>query len=254
MDSPFHHVARGLRIAHIGYLITCWAATSAAGIAWALSTTYYGNRELYWPLIISFWTTVAVAVAGVVVGIVGRVRCLRVPAEFPAVRGRVIAAVVLEASGWGSLLVGVGVFFAMIYRVLPRAEWVPAIGMILSGLMLLCGRILFLRFLRVLAREVEDKSTDRRSRLSLALFLTDWAVGLVGVGVAAGGSMLRLYELTTPVVTVLWIAAGMSGLYGLILYDRLLGGLARSVQAFADASTEEDYVESATDDADDPNS
>jgi hypothetical protein len=49
-----------------------------------------------------------------------------------------------------------------------------------------------------------------------------------------------MYELTTPVVTVLWIAAGASGLAGLVLYDRVLAGLGRSVQAFAESLPNED--------------
>lgn len=233
MSSPFHAVARGLRVAHIGYLLTCWAAASATGIGWFWDKLYY-DSGLRLTIIIAFWSAIAAGVGGVVVGIIGRVRCLATPPDFPAVRGRAIAAVVLEGSGWLSSFVGVAIVFAMGYKLLPSEPLVPVIGLIISAVLLLCGRILFLRFLRVLSRVVEDKSAGRLARLSLILFLTDWAVGLVGLGVSATGSVLRIYELTTPVVTVLWIAAGMSGLAGLILYDRLLGRLARSVQAFAD--------------------
>lgn len=235
MNSPFHAVARGLRLTNIGFLLACWGAASAFGIGWIWDKSYYGNLNVRVTLLVLLWAAILAGVAGVVAGFIGRIRCLKTPTEFPAVRGRAIAAVVLEGSGWGSLFVGVGVLFAMGYNLLPRAEWVPGIGMLLSGLMLFGGRIMFLRFLRVLCRVVEDRVSARRARFSFALFLTDWAVGLIGVGISAGGSALGMYELTNPIAFLLWIAAGASGLAGLILYDRLLSGLARSVQAFADA-------------------
>jgi hypothetical protein len=170
------------------------------------------------------------------------------PEEFPAVRGRLLAAVILEASGWGSLFVGIGVMFAMDYRLLPDARWVPLFGMLLSVLMQIGGRIMFLRFLARLAGVIEDTASARRSRFSLTLFLTDWGLGLVGVGAAAGMSALGLYEGSKLVAIPVWITAGASGLYGLLLYDRLLGGLARAVQAFADIPPEPEFDDTDEDD------
>jgi hypothetical protein len=244
MHSPFHAVARGLRVTHVGYLLACWGAAAAFGMHWLndriISNYYWHSDEIRWVFIGLFFATLATVVAGLIVGFVGRVRCLKVPEEYTVVRGRALAAVVLEVSGWLSLLVGIGVMAAMGFRWLPSLPWIPGIGMILSGVMVLCGRILFLRFLWALARAVEDGPSGDRARSSLALFLIDWGVGLLGVGVAAGGSALGMYELTSPLAYLVWIAAGASGLYGLILYDRLLGGLARSVQAFADTPPEEE--------------
>lgn len=249
MGSPFHAVAHGLRLTNIGFLLACWGAASAFGMYWFIDRVIsYPYREMRWVYITIFIAAILAGVAGVVVGFIGRIRCLKVPTEFPAVRGRAIVAVVLESSGWGSLFVGVGVAIAMGFRLLPDAPWVPGIGMILSGVMLLSGRIMFLRFLRVLGQVVEDRVSTRRARHSLALFLADWAVGVIGVGTSAGGSMLSMHELTTPLAFLLWIAAGASGLAGLILYDRLLSGLARSVQALADAQlVDEDDCEPEAD-------
>ncbi len=247
MNAAFLAVARGLRLTNIGYLLACWASAAAFGMFWIIdrmiSNYYFSSQEWRWVFIGIFIATHVTIVAGVIVGFVGRVRCLRTPTEFTAVRGRALAAIVLEGSGWGSLLVGIGVMFAMGFGWLPRAEWVPGVGMIVSALMVLCGRILFLRFLRVLGRVVEDKASDRRARFSLNLFLIGWGVALVGLGVLAGGGTLGMYEFTTPLAYLIWIAAGMSGLYGLLLYDRLLGNLARSVQAFAESHPNDDEPE-----------
>jgi hypothetical protein len=245
MHAAFRSVARGLRLTNIGFLLACWASAVALGMFWLIDrdivrSYYIRSNEVRYVFIGLFFASLAAIVAGVIVGFVGRIRCLRTPAEFPAVRGRALAAIVLEGSGWGSLLVGIGVMCAMGFRWLPSAPWVPAIGMGFSGLLILCGRILFLRFLRVLGRVVEDKTSARRARFSLTLFLADWGAGLVGVGVMAGGGALGMEELTYPLAYLIWIAAGMSGLGGLILYDRLLGNLARSVQAFAESFPSED--------------
>ncbi len=183
---------------------------------------------------------VVIGVGGAVTGIVGRVKCLKAPPEYPAVRGRAMAAVVLEASGWFSGFVGVGLMFAMGWKWLPQQFWVPAIGVVFSGLLLVCGRILFLRFLRVLARVAEDKAIDRRAKFSLVLFITNWLVGLLAWAVGAGGSAVSVQEMTTPLAFAIGIAAGMSGLAGLVLYDRVLGGLTRSVHAFADAHRDDE--------------
>jgi hypothetical protein len=237
MPTPFHAVARGLRLAHVGFLLACWGAVAAFGIGWVWDKTYYRDDELRLTLLVAMWAAMLAGVAGVVVGFIGRVRCLRMPEEFPAVRGRLLAAVVLEGSGWGSLFVGVGVMFAMVYALLTPHPWIPFVGIGLSGLMLLGGRIMFLRFMSKLAVVVEDAASARRARFSLTLFLTDWGLGLVGVGAAFGMSALGMYDGSKLVAIPIWISAGASGLYGLLLYDRLLGGLATSVRAFADAST-----------------
>lgn len=247
MHSPFHAVARGLRLTHVGFLLACWGAASALGIAWLISTVYYGNTSLRVALWVTFWPVVVTAVAGVIVGFIGRVRCLKTPEEFTAARGRALAAIALEGSGWASLFVGIGIMFAMAYTLLPSAPWIPAIGMLISGLMIFGGRIMFLRFLRFLARAVEDKPSARRARFSLTLFLADWAAALLAWGIGAGGSMLWASDVTNPIAIVVCILAAMSGLYGLLLYDRLLGGLARSVQAFADAPLEPEYDEEEDD-------
>lgn len=254
MTDAFHAVARGLRVAHAGYLLTCWGATSAGILIWIISNTYYGPDYMRLVLWGGFWLNVSIGVGGVVTGIVGRVRCLRTPPEFPAVRGRAIAAVVLEGSGWLSGFAGAGVGIAMGYRYLPQEPWVLLIGGIFSTLLLLGGRILFLRFLRVLARVVEDNTTARRADYSLALFLADWGAGLLGAGIAAAGSTLSSYQLSTPLAFFVWILTGMSGLAGLVLYDRVLSGLARSVRSFAVAhwDEEEEQYHAREDDRDEP--
>lgn len=247
MTSPFHAVARGLRLAQIGFLLACWGGTAAFGMFWfidrVINNSYYRNEEFRWLFLGLFFATLATVLAGVVVGFIGRVRCLRVPEEYPAVRGRLLAAVILEGSGWGSLLVGIGVGIAMGFRWLPDATWVPQLGMVFSGLMVLGGRVMLLRFLRFLARVVEDKPSARRARHSLTLFLADWAAGLVGLGILFFGSAMSMYEVSTPLGYLVWIAAAGSGLYGLLLYDRLLGGLARSVLVFADAHQDDEVEE-----------
>ena len=152
------------------------------------------------------------------------------------------------------MLIGALVAIGMGARVLPDASWVPIIGMILSGVMLLSGRILFLRFLHVLAVVVQDHTSNRRAQFSLFLILLNWAAGVVGWVIEVGGSALRMHGIT-PLSYLIWIGDGMVGLYGLILYDRLLSGLGRSVQAFADAhGVEEDDSEPTPDDTDDPSS
>lgn len=240
MHSPFHAVARGLRLTHAGFLLACWGGASILGITWLISNTYYGDSLLRTTLWVTFWAAVLLGVGGVIVGFVGRVRCLKTPEGLPAARGRVLAAIALEGGGWASLFVGIGVMIAMIYTLLPSAPWIPAIGMGVSGLMIFGGRIMFLRFLRFLARGIEDKPSARRARLSLTVFLLDWAAALVAWGVAVAGSMLWASDVTNPIALVVCIVAGMSGMYGLFLYDRLLGGLARSVRQIAhDADKEE---------------
>lgn len=234
MNAAFHAVARGLRLAHVGFLLACWGSASAVGIGWTGSSMYYYRDEMRWLLLGVFGGAVLAAVAGLVVGFVGRVRCLKAPEEYPAVRGRARMAVVLEGSGWASLFAGVGVLTAMGFKLLPQWPWVPGVGMLLSALMVFGGRVMFLVFLRALGRVVEDPETDRRARFSLALFLLDWLAGLVGLAVMAGGSALGIYHWANATGYLIWIVAGMSGLFGLLLYDRLLGGLARAVKAFAD--------------------
>lgn len=245
MTDAFRSVARGLRVVHTGYLLTCWGATGATVLVWLISNMGYSNDELRLILWIAFWGNIVIGVGGAVSGIVGRVKCLSAPPEYPAVRGRALAAVVLEGSGWLSGFVGVGVLIAMGYKVFPQEPWVPLSGLIFSALLLVCGRILFLRFLRVLARVVDDAETDRRAKHSLAFFLADWAAGLVGTGIAAGGASLSMYELTTPLAFVVYILGGMSGLVGLVLYDRVLGGLTKSVRTFADGIADDGDEEQA---------
>lgn len=254
MHSAFVAVARGLRVAHIGYLLTCWGATSATALIWFISNVGYRDDPLRLTLWVAFWVNILIGVTGAVTGIVGRVKCLGAPADYPAVRGRAIAAVVLEASGWLSGFVGVGVSFAMGWKWLPQEFWVPAVGVTFSALLLVCGRILFLRFLRVLARVVDDRTTARRAGYSLTLFLADWGASLIGWGMGFGGSALNVQELTTPLAVAIFIVAGMSGLAGLVLYDRVLGGLTRSVEAVAETHhdvEEEQYQSRAESGADD---
>lgn len=241
MTPPLHAVARGVRLTNVGFLLTGWAGAAAFCMFWFIDrvvinsySSAYRSELCRWVFIGLWLATLVAALAGVIVGFVGRCFCLRAPAEFPGVRGRAMTAVVLEGSGWFSLLVGFGVSLAMSFRWLPDAQYVPGIGLCFSLLLMVCGRILFLRFLRKLAVAVEDKPSVRRARFSLSLFLADWLAALVGLGVLAGGGVLYMEELTTPLANVIWIAVGMSGLYGLILYDRLLSHLGRSVQAFAD--------------------
>lgn len=240
MNSPIHAVARGLRNADLGFLIAGWGATSALGIGWIWDKIYYHDYLTRIALLVVLVLAILAGLAGVVVGFIGRVRCLRMPEEFPIVRGRAMVAVVLEGSGWASLVVGVGVFFALGFGgFFPGALWISGVGALLSGLSLLGGRILFLMFLRALAAEVEDITSYRRARLSFALFLSQWAVALIALGISMAGGALGINQLTTPII-VLTLAAGMSGLAGMILYDRLLGGLAKSVQAFAETHAEHD--------------
>lgn len=251
MTDAFQAVARGLRIAHAGFLLTCWGATSAAVLIWIISNTHYGPDYMRLVLWGGFWLNVLIGVGGVIVGIVGRVRCLKAPHEIPAVRGRALAAGVLEGCGWLSLFVGVGVFFPLGFGgFFPAALWVPGVGLGFSVILLVCGRVMFLRFLYVLARAVEDKSSALRAQLSSALFLADWGVVMLGAGIAAAGSVLRVSELSTPLAFFVWILTGMSGLAGLVLYDRVLGGLTRSVRAFADThrDDEEERYRSRNDD------
>ncbi len=212
----------------------------ALPVGWVWGQMSYRDELLKFTLLTLMWTAILGGVAGVIVGFVGRVFCLRMPEEFPAIRGRARAAVVLEATGWLSLFVGVGLIFSLSELRMYEFMWVPAVGMGFSGLMMFCGRVLFLLFLSKLAAAVEDKPSVRRARWSFALFLTDWGVGLFGLGLSAAGSMLRVYELTSPLVAILWVMAGASGVGGLILYDRLLSGLARTVQKLANEEEEEE--------------
>ena len=247
MTPPLHAVARGVRLTNVGFLLTGWAGAAAFILFWFLDRVVFNSYSythrsdaMRWVFIGVWIATLAAALAGVIVGFVGRCFCLRAPAEFPGVRGRAMTAVVLEGSGWFSLLVGFGVSLAMSFRWLPDAQYVPGIGLCFSLLLMVCGRILFLRFLRKLAVVVEDKPSVRRAKLSLTLFVADWLVALLSLGITLGGSELGLEELTTPISSLFIIAVGMSGLYGLILYDRLLSHLGRSVQAFADEYHAED--------------
>lgn len=243
MTDAFHSVARGLRVAHAGFLLTCGGAVSAVILAWLVGEMGWRDDPVRVTLWVAFWLNVAIGVGGVVTGIVGRVKCLNAPPEYPAVRGRAIAAVMLEGSGWLSGFAGIGLTIATGYKLLPQEPVtfiVLIVGGVLSGLMLLGGRVMFLRFLRVLARVVEDKTTARRARLSLALFIAVWAVGLFGWGVGAGGSAINEQEVTTPVAVGVFILVGMSGMVGLVLYDRTLGGLTKSVRDFGDAQRNEE--------------
>jgi hypothetical protein len=240
MHSPFHAVARGLRVAHVGYLLACWGTTAAILIPQVVGRSFSYSSEMYCVVAVTLGLAVLLGLAGVVVGILGRVRCLKLPAEFPAARGRLLAGLILEGCGWVSLLGGAGVAVAMGFRWLPDAAWVPAIGTTFSGIMLLGGRVMFLRFLKLLAGVVDDASSARLARLSLALLLSNFAVGLLGVGVMIGGNTLSLYRLANPLAYLMWAVAGMSGLAGMVLYDRVLGGLALSVQAFAVAHRDEE--------------
>ena len=237
MTNPFHAVAGGVQQTNAGFVLTGWAVAAVALLFWFIDRglPYLDcHEEFRQEFVALFGVLCVVAVGGVVFGLLGRCRCFALPPDLPAARGWLKLAVALEGCGWGGLLVGAGILFAKQFWRFRVEPWVPAGGMGLSALMLFSGRVAYLRFLRALARVVDDPASDRRGQSALALFLVNWAVGLVGLGALWGGEVLGLYRLTTPLGYLIWTAAGLSGLAGLIVYDRLLGGLGRSVALFAD--------------------
>ncbi len=248
MNAAFLAVARGLRLTHVGLLIICWVGATSGlllliGDAWILSLgpSTSPGVGLFLLSLFLWWVPILPAAAGVVVGFIGLVRCLKMPAEIPAARKLVLVAVVLEVSGWVSLLVGIPASVAAV-QLLGLSSWILLLGASFSALMLLTGQVIFLRFLKVLAGSVGDTDSARRAGVSRTLFVILCANGFLSLGILAGGYQLGTDPTwSSALATLVLIPAVIYGLAGLVVYDRLLGGLARSVQAYADAPPVNEY-------------
>jgi hypothetical protein len=234
MTNAGHAIARGLKTTRLGFTLAVFLtlgyvlAYLGIGLAFVVNFLRYNSWAGY--VYVGVLGLLALgALAGMIVGFVGRCRCLATPDEWLVARTRIRLAVLLEACGW---LSGLGNFFAawaIALRWIPLPMIAAGITAGLSVLMLVLGRVMFLRFARAVSDTLGDEPLARQAARSLVLFVTTVACGVVGFALfQASFNIPGSAPLKTTSGAVgfgLWVAAGAVGLVGLFVYDRLLGRL-----------------------------
>jgi len=185
MSSGPEAVARGLRTAHFAF----WSTVTMSGLTVGLflAVGVFGSDFLrnnttlgiiYGGLIC---ISALAAVIGMIVGFVGRCRCLATPPEFATARTRIRLAVLLEGCGWLSGVANLAVAVANSLLVLRLPGDVLKTTTALSFLLLVAGRMMFLWYARSLADATGNNSLARLAARSLVLFIA------VAVSVVIGG-------------------------------------------------------------------
>ena len=128
------------------------------------------------------------ALAANILGLVGKVLCIAVPKEFGAAKTLIVTAVVMEVAAIG--VNGLGIANAAAGGIVPPPF--DGIANLLSMLLNVGGSILFLFFIRAVARAIDESSlaADATSVLWLSVaavgcYIT--AVGVMVAGMLAGG-------------------------------------------------------------------
>lgn len=224
MGESARSLSRGLSTVLVGFWIVLAATVVSAG-----ALAYDG-----WPpaaRIAVLCPALAVGAAGLVVGFVGRRRCLAIPDEWQTARTRLRMAVLLEASALLSVLAnfGVGVGLAV---TAPRWMSIPALGTGVPLLLLVLGRVMFLRFTRAVAEELGNTLLVRRVATLLVLFVSAIASATIGFALGVAGNWIAPSATSTVAYAIcggLLLAASVVGLIGLTFYARLLGRLREAV-------------------------
>jgi len=213
----------------VGFRLTTWAVASFLIIC-AVSIPFpFWFTSLLYILPLGCATIAAlVAVAGLIIGFVGRCRCLATPPEFATARTRIRLAVILEGCGWLSGVANLAVAVANSLLVLRLPGDVLKTTTALSFLLLVAGRMMFLWYTRSLADAAGNNSLACLAARSLVLFIA------VAVSVVIGGvPIFTVSAISSPGTSTamtfavgfgagLWFAACGVGVYGLIVYARLL--------------------------------
>jgi hypothetical protein len=248
MTTAAPAVARGLKLIHVGLVTTMLLAVGyvlALGIVGTLTAQFVRYHPWVGFAFVGVLTLIALGtVAGMLTGFVGRCRCLATPEEWPAARTRIRMAVLLEACGWLSGLANFAAAWGIATRWIPLPMIAAGVTAGLSVLMLVLGRVMFLRFARAVADALGHEPLARQAARSLVLFVTLVACGVIGFALLQASYIL---PASAPVTTVsaalgmgLWVAAVAVGLAGLFVYNRLLGRLRTAVAGTSESATATD--------------
>lgn len=224
-------VGRGLGIVHWGFrLITGAVVVACVGVVLAAVTdARHHTYALELLLAANFALGSCAVCVGVLIGFVGRVRCLETPPELPTARVRVRLAALLEGCGWLSGIVNAGIAWATAIGSI-RLPWEVLHAVFgFAFLLFLAGRVFFFSYLRALARSVDTPVPASSPLIAIMVVVTASTMVSTSVGllITSNGTVaLSPGRMATMGGTFLGTLAVLTGLY---LYGRTLRRLREAV-------------------------
>lgn len=230
-------VGRGLAIVQWGFRLVAGAVWLVAVLI-VLVATIEARGGQSWVILIGLIPLGASAVGlsaplGVLVGFIGRVRCLETPPELPIARTRVRLAALLEGCGWLSGVVNCGVAWATAVRSISVPWEVVHAVFGLSFVLFLAGRVISFAYLLALARSVDATPPADSPLLTLMVVVTASTMVFSSVGLlltSNGHVPLKPEQMVTMGVT---FVGTLGVLTGLSVYGRLLRRLREAITVTA---------------------
>ncbi|MCU0705143.1 MAG: hypothetical protein MUF18_14315 [Fimbriiglobus sp.] len=216
MNPALRSVGRGLRLVALAYPVTVAALLTPVLMTLAIIPEAASDflRQNWWVGALYGWAlfgALVVAFCGMVIGWAGKTQCLRTPTALRMARIRGRLAVVFEGCGLFGQIGNVGMFTATSVNWVPLSPWIVLGTTIVSVILHVAGRVMFLGHLRSLAHHLADRELKRLCSRSLFLFV---APGLAG---AVWFCLLVLF-LTDPSLSSMW-----SGWLSAILHWSMTG-------------------------------
>ena len=257
MSDAFRALAGGFRLVYVGLVLVVLSvlvnaiggpAANAVAQAQGAPPPQIGVPPQGPALVVA---TVAglIALAGGVLGLLGRIRCLAVPDAVPGAKGKIVTSVALEAVGL-TLAVAVNVDQSAVHA-LPM--WASASGGLVATAINVTAGILFLLFTAAVARFIGRQDLARSTRTLLWLYgillvlmvllagVLAWIIAQMGGLANLGDPPAQVRPQDVPpgaaagglVMCGLGCPAMVLGLVSVILYARLLIGMRQACLRYA---------------------
>lgn len=286
MSDAFRRVAGGFRLNYIGLVIVALAVVGGSIANGAIGAAQQANQPPGAPppklgqppkgpeLAVIGVTGVLGAIGGIVM-LLGGLRCTAVPEEVPGAKGKITASVALAVV---ALLVGVAVNLdQLVFHFVPMMA--SGAAQMVASLLNVIAAVLFLLFTARVAEFIGRPDRAKSAQTVLILYVVMIVLGILMIGITIALLFVSGFDPANPNApppqigqpggpppnpALLGLSFAICGvgcpliiiaLVSLILYARLLVGMAKACDEFADDPTgrpadERDYDDRDYDDRD----